>query len=259
MPVVTPTRHHARRGGERMRARPLALIPALALGAVLGAAALARAPVAHAAPATSFLWFPGSPHTGETVSFASISTDLTSPILAFSWDLQGDGRFAEGGPLASATFASPGEHLVRLRVSAADGSSSVAEEEIPVSSPVPEPMLPSPIVRIVGSATRSGTAVQLLSVEAPPGAQIALECHGGSCPVHYAVQSTRASGVGTATLGFRRLQKHTLKPGTVLEVRVSQSGRLGKYTRFVMRRGRAPARLDECLEPGGIAPTPCPA
>src|SRR6476469_5752338 len=155
-------------------------LPGLALLLVLSGSA-----PAEGAPIASFLWFPSTPQTGEPVSFASVSTDLTSPILVFSWDLQGDRAFREGGPIATTTFTTAGIHPVRLRVAAADGSSSVVEQLVPVAVPRLETMLPTPVVRIMGAAARSGTAVRSLSVEAPPGALVTVECRGTACPVHY--------------------------------------------------------------------------
>src|SRR5262249_39833479 len=134
------------------RLRRVICLPGLVL-------ALSGSAPAQGAPTASFLWFPSAPQTGEQVSFASVSTDLTSPILGFAWDLQGDRDFRDGGPVATATFTTAGIHPVRLRVTAADGSSSVAEELIPVAVPRLETMLPAPVVRITGAAARSGTAV----------------------------------------------------------------------------------------------------
>jgi hypothetical protein len=212
---------------------------------------------AEAAPIASFLWFPSTPQTGEPVWFASVSTDATSPILDFAWDLGGDHSFAEGGPIASTTFTTAGTHTIRLRVTAADGSFSVAEALIPVAVPRLETMLPPPIVRIVGTPVRSGTVVHSLSVEAPPGALITVECRAKACPVHY-VSRIAPPAHGSATVSFRRF-RGILPAGTVMEVRVAKIGRLGKYTRFLTRRNRMPARLDACLAPGALAPTPCPS
>ena len=53
---------------------------------------------------------------------------------------------------------------------------------------------------------------------------------------------------------FRRLNA-----GVVLEVRITKSGAIGKYTRFVIRRGKLPARLDACLDPARLRPIACPS
>jgi hypothetical protein len=227
-------------------------LPGLAVLVMLSGSASAEG-----APTASFLWFPSSPQTGEPVSFASVSTDLTSPILGFSWDLQGDRVFRAGGPVATTTFTTAGLHPVRLRVAAADGSSSVAEQLVPVAVPRLETMLPVPVVRIIGASARSGTAVRSLSVEAPPGALVTVECRGTTCPVHY-TSRLAPPAKGTATVSFR-LFRRTLRAGTVVTVRVTKAGHLGKYARFLIRRNRPPSRQDACLAPGALVPTPCPS
>jgi len=133
-------------------------------------------------PAASFAWFPAAPHTGEPVSLASSSTDAASPITALAWDLAGDGTFAAGGPVIGTSFSTPGSHIVRLRVTDANGLSSIAAETIRVTSPPLALMQPFPIVRIAGSDTSSGVRLSLLTVQAPVGARITVRCRGRGCP-----------------------------------------------------------------------------
>jgi len=56
--------------------------------------------------------------------------------------------------------------------------------------------------------------------------------------------------------GFKR--RH-LRAGTVLEVFVTQKGMIGKYTRFKIRRLKAPLRTDSCTAPGRTRVRRCPA
>src|SRR5437879_12400988 len=82
-----------------------------------------------AAPVASFRWFPSSPRVGERCSLVSTSADLTSPIAGYGWDVADNGPFGPfqaGGPTTSAVFSTPADHVVRLRVTAADHLSSVA-------------------------------------------------------------------------------------------------------------------------------------
>jgi len=223
--------------------------------------ALAAASLGQASadpPAASFLWFPASPLTGEPVSLASTSTDASSPIAAFAWDLAGNGLFAEGTGVTGTTFSTPGSHLVQLRVTAADGSSSVAAETIQVSPPTIGVMLPIPIVRIVGTPVTSGIRLRLLTVETPPGAQVTVDCLGRRCPAKSESLMAASTSVETVTVRFRRYER-TLAAGTVLEIRVFNSAQIGKYTRLVIRRRRPPRRFDECLAPAGMTPIACPA
>jgi hypothetical protein len=175
-----------------------------------------------------------------------------------AWDLAGSGAFDQIGPVISTTFSAPGSHTVRLRVTAADGSSSIASAPIQVKAPPAGLLLPIPIVRIVGTALASGFKLRLLAVEAPPGARITASCRGRGCPVKYEIQVAPPTSVGAVTLRFQRFER-ALPAGVVLEVRVSRAGQIGGYTRLLIRHRRPPTRLDECLDPAGILPMPCPA
>jgi hypothetical protein len=211
-----------------------------------------------ASPAASFAWFPSNPRTGESVSLVSSSTDTASPITAFAWDLGGIGAFATGGPGMSTTFSTPGNHVVQLRVTDANGLSSVAAETIPVSSRPLTLMQPFPIVRITSTRTRSGIKLRLLSVLAPAGAQITVRCKGRACPLKSQSHVAASGKARAAFVEFRRFER-SLADGVTLEIRVSKAGEIGKYTRFVVRRGRRPVRLDACLAGAGVKPVVCPS
>jgi hypothetical protein len=218
----------------------------------------ARAATAHPPPTASFAWFPTAPYTGEPVSLASGSTDALSPITAFAWDLAGNGAFAAGGQVISTTFSTPGNHVVQLRVTDASGLSSVAAAAITVTSPPPTLMQPFPIVRIASTDTASGVKLRLLRVQAPAGARIAVACKGHGCPVKSQSRVAAAGKAGVASVEFRRFQR-SLRAGVTLEIRVSKAGEIGKYTRFLVRRGKLPVRVDTCLSPVGVNPMACPS
>jgi hypothetical protein len=59
-------------------------------------------------------------------------------------------------------------------------------------------------------------------------------------------------------VAFRRFER-SLRAGVVLEIRVSKPGRIGKYTRFSIRRGRLPVRTDACLASTEPTPIRCPS
>jgi hypothetical protein len=208
-------------------------------------------------PLASFVWFPTLPHTGEPVSLVSTSTDATSPITAFAWDLTDLGAFEAGGPAISTTFTTPASHVVRLRVTNAEGLSGIAVETIQMSTPPPGFLLPFPIVRIVGTVLANGVKVRLLAVEAPGQARITVRCRRRGCPIAAASRRTR-SGPTATWVRFRRFERF-LRAGVRLEVRVSRDGDIGAYTRFTVRRGRLPVRVDSCLDPAGIKPIVCPS
>jgi hypothetical protein len=219
------------------------------------------APTPSSPPVASFTWFPAAPHTGEPVSLVSTSTDTKSPITAFAWDLAGDGAFGAGGPSLSTSFATPGAHVVHLRVTSTDGLSSVVAETINVTSPTVPLMQPFPVVRMAGSEYSFGVKVSLLTVQAPTGARITVSCHGPGCPARTAhVVATSPGGksrAGLVTVTFGRFER-SLRAGASLQIRVSEPGVIGKYTRFVVRRGRLPLRTDSCLSPNGSQAIACP-
>ncbi len=128
-----------------------------------------RAPASPPPPVASFTWFPAAPTTGQSISLVSNSSDATSPITAFAWDRAGGGAFRPGGQVFTTSYSTPGRHIVQLRVTAADGLSSVVSETIPVTRPPLVLMQPFPIVRIAGSETSSGVDLALLTAQAPTG------------------------------------------------------------------------------------------
>ncbi len=215
-----------------------------------------------ASPAASFTWSPSDPAAGGSVVLASTSTDLASPIAAFAWDLAGNGTFTAAGPVTSISFATPGDHVVRLRVTAVDGLASVATETIPVAATPLVLMQPFPVVRIAGSESSSGARISLLTVQAPVGTRVQVTCRGRHCPSRSesrVVVASRDNGrAGTVVLTFARFER-SLQAGVVLEVRVSKLGEIGKYTSFAIRRGGLPVRVDACVEPVDPKPIPCPA
>ena len=224
---------------------------------VTGPASAAAAGQAPAAPAASFTWVPASPKIREPISLASSSTDASSPITAFAWDLTDSGDFASGGPVISTSFSAAGNHVVRLRVTGADGLSSIATETIAVSAPLIQLMQPFPVVRIASTDTASGIRLSLLRVLAPAGARIDVECKGRGCPARSESRIATVSKVGVAPIEFRRFE-HPLRAGVVLEIRISKAGEIGKFTSFQVRRRKLPVRVDACLGPSGVRPIACP-
>jgi hypothetical protein len=93
------------------------------------------------------------------------------------------------------------------------------------------------------------------------GARVTVTCHGPSCPIRsetrVAFSSSRKRRVGAVQIPFRRFER-SLHAGVTLEIRVSKHRQIGKYTRFVIRQGRLPERVDTCLGPAGIKPIRCP-
>ena len=109
---------------------------------------------------------------------------------------------------------------------------------------------PFPIVRIRGYFKSGGVRVTLLSVNAPRSSHVAARCVGKGCPV-------RSVSVASAPARLRAFERF-LPAGTVLQVRVTSAGRIGKYASFRIRAHSAPLRNDLCLMPGKTKPAACP-
>jgi hypothetical protein len=221
------------------------------------------APPANRPPVASFGYVPTSPLTGDTITLFSTSTDSDGSIASLEWDLKDDGKFADAsGPTASVSFATSGTHRILLRATDNQGASTVTEAIItlglrPISPPPvvrPALMSPFPVVRIAGSFTSSGARLRVLQISAPKTARIDVTCRGAGCPRR---RQTKVAW-SAQLVRFGRFE-HTLRGGVVLEIRISQTGRIGKYTRFTVRRGRAPLRIDRCLMPGRSTPVTCPS
>jgi hypothetical protein len=235
-----------------------------------GRTALARriVTVANRPPTAAFSVEPGAPVAGEIVTLTSHSADPEGPV-AETWDLNGDGAFDDAaGPVATVSLAA-GPHVVGLRVVDGDQAQDVATEVVTVAAPasaiaapLAQLLTPFPVVRIVGAAEADGTDVRLITITGPPGARVVLRCRRRSCPFGRRVQpllGARGAVRGTATLRVVTFAGGPLTPGTWIQVFVIDPLRTGKYTRFIMRPRRPPARIDRCTAPGREIVVSCPA
>lgn len=212
----------------------------------------------HTPPVASLTWFPSVPATGESVSLVSTSTDADSPITGIAWALTSNGPLEGGGTVLTTAFSTQGAHVVRLRVTNAYGLSSVASETIHVVGPTVPLMQPFPVVRIAGTETASGVKLKLLRVQQlPAGAWITLRCKGHGCPFKSARRVAVSNTRGPSPVEFRL--GRPVRFGVTLEILVSKSGEIGKYTRLVIRRGKLPERVDMCLDAAGAKPVVCPS
>lgn len=214
-------------------------------------------------PTASFTWFPGAPSVGQTVVLVSSSTDLSSPIASFAWDLLGNGPLNVAGPVISTVFAGAGDHAVRLQVVDGRGASTIASKTIPVSSQPLQPMQPFPIVRIAGVKTSYGVRLNALNVQSPVGARVTVTCKGRACKKlkpqsRIATASANNRHASSVLLAFRGFER-PYRAGVTLQVRVFAAGEIGKYTSFAIHRHGLPTREDQCLSAFDPHPVPCPA
>ncbi|HEV2979925.1 MAG TPA: PKD domain-containing protein [Solirubrobacteraceae bacterium] len=213
-------------------------------------------------PTASFTWFPAAPVVGQNVVLVSTSSDLTSPIASFAWDLLGNGPLNVSGPVLNTVFAGAGDRTVRLQVADGRGASATATKIIPVSSQPLRLMQPFPIVRIAGVKTSYGVRLSALNVQLPVGARVNVTCKGRACkklkPVsRVATASANNHHAGSVLLAFRGFER-AYHAGATLEVRIFASGEIGKFTSFMIHRHGLPTREDQCLSALDPHPIPCP-
>lgn len=146
---------------------------------------------------------------------------------------------------------------VPVTPAAASAPPSPAAATPPARPPAAAPLRllrPFPRVRVQGRLTRRGARFTRVTVTGPAGATVSASCRGTGCPF----------GSASATIGRAgnvRLTKllGSYRAGATIILRVTRDGGIGKYTRIVVRKGRAPAREDRCLKPSATAPSRCPA
>jgi PKD repeat protein len=215
----------------------------------------------NAPPTAGFILEPSSPAPGEQVTFASTSSDPNRPILSSEqrWDFNGDGQFDDAvGQTATYTFPDAGTKRVGLEVTDSAGAKVTATRDIVVAVPnqtIPQSELisPFPIVRLAGKLNPDGrTIVERLSVRSPRDTEATVICKGKSCPFKEQSKDVKAGHVG-----FPAIEK-TLSPDVVIRVLVTDPVRIGKFTRFKLRDGKAPERTDKCLGADSQKPVRCP-
>ena len=208
----------------------------------------------NAPPVAAFTWSPFAIASGGEVDLISTSRDVEGAV-ATAWDLDGDGQYDDAaGAWVSRRFSRAGTYEVGLRVTDSDGVARTSRRRLSVGSAslAPRFITPVPVVRLGGKVLARAARVQILTVRAPRGALIRVKCTGDACPTKVVRRRSRGRAVR-----FKRFER-TLAAGTRLGIYVRQPGVVGKYTRFTIRAGAAPKRLDRCLMPGRSQPVRCP-
>jgi Putative metal-binding motif len=101
---------------------------------------------------------------------------------------------------------------------------------------------------------RGAKVTRLVVRDAPATATVTVRCLGKRCRMRPASVSVTAKGTARLT----RLVRRRLRPGSVLEVRITAPNMIGKVVRYPVRRGRAiPQSRRLCLPPGATKPGKC--
>jgi hypothetical protein len=106
-------------------------VPSVARWVRLGSTTSPPPPRPNQAPTASFTAAPGSPRSGQTVSFSDTSTDADGTIATRAWDLDDDGQYDDGaGATAARAFTAAGGFTVRLQVTDDDGARATASRQV---------------------------------------------------------------------------------------------------------------------------------
>jgi PKD repeat protein len=209
---------------------------------------------ANRLPVAQFSVSDRTPAVGQRISLRSFSYDPDGAIRTQRWDTDGDGDFDENvtGATATKRFRRAGSRIVRLRVEDSRGGFQTETVHIRVRRRSVL-MYPFPVVRLAGRVIDGGAQVRTLEVRAPRRSRITVKCRGDGCPA----KRLRTTSAAPRVL-FKRMVGF-LPGGTVIAVRVRKGSLVGKYTRWVIRATKLPARKDLCLYPDSSKPARCPA
>jgi PKD domain len=209
-----------------------------------------------APPTITSVTVPGSAAVGQPFALSATAFDRVSGSST-AWAF-GDGGVASGAT-ASHAFAAPGAYNVSVTATDAVGNASSQTRGIHVAGSPPPP--PPQTGRVKGSVVfraqprRRHTVFARLLVRgaSSPRSRVRVICRGSRrCPFGRRGRTfTPRRGEVTLNRAFRNRR---LRPGTVIEVRITAPGLIGKVVRIQVRRARAPMRTALCLPPGTARP-----
>jgi len=242
----------------------------------------------------SFDWTPTRPTVGEVVKFTATATDPDpgGTIETIEWDFDNDGVIDASGNPVQRVFTRGGTATVVVTVTDDRGDKNSSFQTITVDGPssangnaasqgnttnAPTGSNVGPvgvgntpnttgntkttlrrinaIIRLRGAFLGSQTRITLLQVSGVPrGAKVRARCRGGGCPKGLVTSTAQTSG---RTIRLRTFERR-LSVGATIEVYVTRTGRLGKYTRWRIARGKAPLRSDKCVRSFGGKTSTCP-
>jgi hypothetical protein len=118
-------------------------------------------------------------------------------------------------------------------------------------------VLPKVAAQIQASWTLNKAFAKLRKLnvsKVPAGGKVQVLCTGKGCA--FARKSAPVKGGGASLVKLFKGRK--LKPGAVIEVRVTAPGMTGQVVRFTVRKGKkTPARSTLCLALGAAKPAAC--
>jgi hypothetical protein len=127
-----------------------------------------------------------------------------------------------------------------------------------IGGPAPIVTPPARIAALVQASWKPApnytTVAKLTVSKVPAGGRVEVRCTGRGCGFQRKAVTPK---LGVAALA-KAFKGHKLKPGAVIEVRITAPGMTGEVVRFAIRRGKkAPARSTLCLAAGATKPAAC--
>jgi hypothetical protein len=124
----------------------------------------------------------------------------------------------------------------------------------PVVVPSGPGKLGARIVGRWGLARRYTTVFDLTVKDVPADGRVVVLCRGGGCPMARRAVSLKGGSARLAKL----FKGRRLKPGTVVEIRITAPGKIGKVVRYSVRAKRKlPTSATLCLPAGASTPGAC--
>jgi putative CocE/NonD family hydrolase len=113
------------------------------------------------------------------------------------------------------------------------------------------PRLASTVTARWSVAKRFARLTRLAVTKVPVGATVTVSCKGRGCPFKSRRFARGAGGTTTVTKPFKGKR---LRPGVVLEVRITKPGAIGKVFTYKLVKGKTPKRVAGCLPVGSTKP-----
>ncbi|HRU21205.1 MAG TPA: PKD domain-containing protein [Candidatus Bipolaricaulis sp.] len=132
-------------------------------------------------PVAQFTYSPVSPTVGTTVTFnGTTSYDPDGTIVAYAWDLNGDGAVDRAGPIVSWTYAVAGAYNATLYVTDNEGATGQMTQPvmIAVAGPPGMPAMAVPGIYVWGTDTWRITVNGASTWSTPRGYRIELRTDG---------------------------------------------------------------------------------
>ena len=178
---------------------------------------------------------------------SSTSLDPDGPIVAYAWDLDGDGAFDDGSGIAATIALGTGLHRVGLRVVDRDGAVASVYRPILIAPELLQPVPGGAPQRGQHARGRARAAAGRACRTGCPGD---LHCRGRGCPWR-----RRSVLSEDGAVRFRRLQRR-LRAGTVIEIFAGRPARSASTRASGSGAAARPARVDSCFVAGARASCP---